>query len=196
MMRVPFVLVLVLALGGCVTASPQRIAPVPDAAWLSGPPEPMQEIGEDKTRLLVAVPADLDRGRRYKALVARYLFVHLLDHGAVLYGRYAKDYSMPADTNPGALTMALYKDALLRETGATPAALVSVRVELPFGDTYVMTATGPTVGCAAFLAPLRVGREAPDGTSDAYLRGALCKADGTDPWPPLRSILRSVVLRE
>jgi hypothetical protein len=154
----------------------------------------MQVIEEDKTRLLIAVPPELDRGRRYKALVARYLFVHLLDGGVVLYGRYAKDWSMAEDTDPAALTLSLYRDSLAAAAGVAPNAIVTGRHQLPFGYTYVMEARGAGRSCVAFFAPLRVGKSAPSGTWDAYLRGALCGKG--DPWPVMQSILRSVVLRE
>ncbi|MCF8480228.1 MAG: hypothetical protein K9H25_07350 [Rhodospirillum sp.] len=192
-MRFPVWIFCLFLLASCA-GTPRAVAPLPSEPWLTGPPDPMQVIDVDKTRLLIAVPSDLDRGRRYKALVARYLFVHLLDGGVVLYGRYAKDWSMAEDTDAGALTLSLYRDALAREAGVQPDALTSGRHQLPFGETYVLKAQGPARSCVAFFAPLRVGRAAPEGTWDSYLRGALCGRG--DPWPVMESILRSVVLRE
>ncbi|ABC21036.1 hypothetical protein [Rhodospirillum rubrum] len=180
---------------------PDPIAPLPEEPWLTGPPEPTQVIGSDLSRLLLAVPPAADRGLRYKGLNARYLFAQQLDGGAIYYARYAKAYHIPEGTDAGALSDRLYRTVLAERVGIAPNAVRRSTRELPFGPAEVVEAHGPALACAAFFAPLRVGKEARPGTDDAYLHGAYCAppeggALGGDPWAGLEKVLRSAVLRE
>lgn len=203
-------LVLTVGLSACAggpavvtSGSPQARALVPTEAWLDGPPPPVQGIDRSLSRLLLPVPPALDRGLVYKAQPGRYVFAQRLVGGAVLYARYADGWHLPLGFDPAGWVDRVYRPALRRQLG--PAAGVSAPVVrgLPLGDAWVIEAASPTRRCAAFFAPLRMGRVDPGGTGvgpgagDAYLRGALCQpAAAGAPWPILDKLLRSAVFRE
>ncbi|WP_246135538.1 hypothetical protein [Pararhodospirillum oryzae] len=183
-------------LGACERAPAWPEDWTPSQAWLQGPPEPMQVIDASLSRLLVAVPPERDRGLRYLAQPGRAVFVQKLDDGAILYARYAGAACLPPTTPPDELTRRLYQDALARRVGVPVAAVRPGRLDLPFGPAWTEEASGPLGACIAFLAPLRVGKAAPAGTSDALVRGAWCQPGPTPPRAELTHLLRSLVLRE
>ncbi|MBE1236533.1 hypothetical protein IHV25_02555 [Phaeovibrio sulfidiphilus] len=184
----------VLALAGCTaTRVPYRADWAPSDPWLDGPPGPMQTIDKNLSRLLLAVPPELDEGLGYRPAPAREVYVQKLRGGAILYSRYVAPAYLAASEDPARLVRTLYGPSLAQRTGAEYVDF-SV-IELPYGNAWLAEARGPSgVDCVAFVSPLRVGREAPAGASDALLRGSLC--DTPDPQADLISILRSLVLRE
>lgn len=186
-----------LVLAGCASSRPAHLGTyLPTEPWMDGPPEPMQVIDQSLSRLLLAVPEELDDGMRYKGAEAREIYVQRLRGGAILYARYVDPAFVPAETNPIGMLDSLYRSPLAARMGVAPESLIVTQTELPFGPTWMLGALEENGGeqCAAFFAPMRVGKEAPPAAYDATLRGSLC---GTaDPKADLVKILRSLVLRE
>ncbi|CCG09551.1 hypothetical protein [Pararhodospirillum photometricum] len=190
------VVLLGLVLASCASRPDPEAGLTPTEPWLTGPPEPMQVIGPELSRLLLAVPPDHNRGLRYTALPARGVFVQKLDDGAILYARYVETAHLPTRVEPPALADSLYRRPLAQRTGIPDKQVQKSAAELPFGTAHLLEARGAKVGCVAFFAPLRVGKDAPPGTWDATLRGAWCQPPTIDVRAALITLLRSLVLRE
>lgn len=195
-MRSALVCVLVAVfLAGCATRVDPLGSHLPTEPWLDGPTDPMQTLDRNLTRLLVAVPPELDGGLGYIAQPARGVFVQKLNGGALMYARYVPPAYVGTHVDPASLADRLYRRALAGRTGVKPEAVTATRVELPYGPANMLEADGSNgTNCAAFLSLMRVGKDAPEGANDAILRGSLC---GThDPKADLVQILRSLVLGE